>query len=100
MSRIQNVQSAPSYINEFIQANIGDLTKIYDEGLQSQGVGCLGFVCSQKENRMDVQYFDDTRMCEILAKESWMQLKDNIPENKKLFFIMDNDLNSVFLVYI
>ena len=100
MSRIQNVQSAPSYINEFIQANIGDLTKIYDEGMQSQGVGCLGFVCSQKENRMDVQYFDDARMCEILAKESWMQLKDNIPENKKLFFIMDNDLNSVFLVYI
>lgn len=100
MSRIQNVQSAPSYINEFIQANIGDLTKIHEEGLKSQGVGCLGFMCSQNDNRMDVQYFDETRMCEILAKESWMQLKDNIPENKKLFFINDIDLNSVFLVYI
>jgi hypothetical protein len=100
MSRIQNVQSAPAYINEFIRTNMGNLTKIYDEGLQSQGVGCLGFVCSQNENRMDVQYFDEARMCEILAKESWMQLKGNLPENKKLFFIMDNDVNSVFLVYI
>lgn len=100
MSRIQNVQSAPSYINEFIQANIGDLTKIHEEGLKSQGFGCLGFVCSNNDNRMDVQYLDETRMCEILAKESWMQLKDNIPENKKLFFINDIDLNSVFLVYI
>jgi hypothetical protein len=39
-------------------------------------------------------------MCEILEKESVMNLKNNIQENKKLFFIQDLDINSVFLIQV
>jgi len=49
---------------------------------------------------MDVQFMDDDAMCVILQKDSWFSLKDNIPEDKKLFFVMDQDKNSVFLIYI
>jgi hypothetical protein len=39
-------------------------------------------------------------MCEILQKESVMNLKNNIQKDKKLFFIQDLDLNSVFLIQV
>ena len=49
---------------------------------------------------MDVQFYNDEMMCEILEKESVMKLKNNIQEDKKLFFIKDLDLNSVFLIQV
>ena len=76
------------------------LSKIYDEGLITNPEGILGCKCSEKDNRMDVQFMNDEMMCEILEKESVMNLKNNIQENKKLFFIQDIDLNSVFLIQI
>jgi hypothetical protein len=47
---------------------------------------------------MDVQFTNDEMMCEILDKESVMNLKNNIQENKKLFFIQDLDRKCVFLI--
>jgi len=97
---IQNISSAPDYINRFIHVNREDLENIYDEGLNNFQSGCLGFKCSQEHNKMDVQFMDDDAMCDILQKDSWFSLKDNIPKDKKLFFVMDQDKNSVFLIYI
>jgi len=79
------------------------LCKIYDEGLSNNpGLekGIIVFQCSEKENKMDVQFMNDEMMCEILEKESVMNLKNNIQENKKLFFIRDLDISSVFLIQI
>ena len=100
MSRIQNIQSAPDYITAFIGSNREQLEHIYRDGCANFGSGCLGFVCSEEDNKMDVQFMNDDAMCNILAKESWFQLKDNIPEDKKLFYVMDTGLGSVFLIYI
>jgi len=100
MSNIQNISSAPDYINQFIHTNTEDLMSIYEEGIQNFKSGCLGFQCSKETNKMDVQFMNDTAMCELLQEESWLNLKNNIPENKKLFFIMDQDQNSVFLIYV
>ena len=103
MNNIQNVDSAPDYIQKFIHMNMEDLCNIYDEGLEANPElekGILCFQCSQEENKMDVQFMNDEMMCEILKKDSLMNLKNNIPDNKKLFFVMDSDLNSVFLIYI
>jgi hypothetical protein len=103
MSTIQNVDSAPDYIMKFIHTNMEQLCNIYDEGLNNNPgleVGIMVFQCSQEQNKMDVQFMNDEMMCEILAKESVMNLKNNIKENKKLFFIQDLDLNSVFLIQI
>ena len=74
-----------------------------DEGLYNNPQlekGIMVFQCSQENNKMDVQFMNDEMMCEILEKESVMNLKNNIVENKKLFFIQDLDLNSVFLIQV
>ena len=103
MSNIQQVDSAPDYIQKFIHTNMEDLCTIYDEGMEANPdleKGILLFQCSQETNKMDVQFMNDEMMCEIIQKDSYMNLKNNIPDNKKLFFIQDLDLNSVFLIYI
>jgi hypothetical protein len=103
MSSIQNVDSAPDYIMKFIHGNMEQLCKIYDEGLSNNPTldkGIMMFQCSEENNKMDVQFANDEMMCEILEKESVMNLKNNIQENKKLFFIQDLDINSVFLIQI
>ena len=97
---IQNISSAPPYINTFIQGNLEQLNKIYDEGMEISSSGVLYFQCSEKENKMDVQFMNGDDMLRMINKESWEQLKSSIPESKKLFFMKDEDLNSVFLIYI
>ena len=79
------------------------LFKIYDEVMKLNSElekGILFFLCSEKENKMDVQFMNDEMMCEIIEKDSLMQLKTTIEKNKKLLFIRDMDLNSVFLIQI
>jgi hypothetical protein len=103
MSSIQNVDSAPDYIMKFIHINMEQLCKIYDEGMYNNpelDKGIMVFQCSQEKNKMDVQFMNDEMMCEILQKESVMNLKNNIQEDKKLFFIQDLDMNSVFLIQV
>jgi len=103
MSSIQNVDSAPDYIMKFIHMNMEQLCKIYDEGLNNNSEldkGILVFQCSQENNKMDVQFYNDEMMCEILEKESVVNLKNNIQKDKKLFFIQDLDLNSIFLIQV
>ena len=103
MSSIQNVDSAPDYIMKFIHGNMEQLCKIYDEGMYNNpelDKGIVVFQCSEENNKMDVQFMNDEMMCEILEKESVMNLKNNIQKDKKLFFIRDLDLNSVFLIQV
>ena len=99
-SSIQTVSSAPSYISEFIAQNMTQLQDIYEEGIHTYQSGCMLFMCSKEENKMDVQFQGDEQMCEILQQDSWVSLKNGIPSDKKLFFIRDTDLNSVFLIYV
>ena len=100
---IQNISSAPDYITKFIHNNMEQLCKIYDEGMYNNpelDKGIMVFRCSQENNKMDVQFMNDEMMREILQKESVMNLKNNIAEDKKLFFIQDLDINSVFLIQV
>ena len=62
--------------------------------------GILCFQCSEKENKMDVQFMNDEMMIEIIQKDSLTDLKKNIPADKKLFFVMDQDINSVFFLFL
>ncbi len=97
---VQHIDSAPNYITQFIRGNMEQLSKIYEEGLSANPEGILGCKCSEKDNRMDVQFMNEEMILEMIQKESWEPLKGSIPEGKKLMFIMDLDLNSVFLIYI
>ena len=103
MSNIQNVDSAPDYIMKFIHNNMEQLCKIYDEGMYNNpdlDKGIMMFQCSEKENKMDVQFMNEEHICETMQPDSWGKLKQSIPSGKKLFMIMDHDINSMFLVYI
>ena len=97
---VQHIDSAPNYITQFISGNMEQLCKIYEEGLVSNPEGILGCKCSEKDNRMDVQFMNEEMILEIIQKESWEPLKGSIPEGKKLMFIMDLDLDCVFLIYV
>jgi hypothetical protein len=100
MNRVQNISRAPDYINKFIDTNLKDLLNIYHEGSEHFKEGCLVFQCSKETNTMDVQFWGNEQMCVLLEQQSWEQLKKNIPQDKKLFFVNDKDQNSIFLIYI
>ena len=97
---IQNISSAPDYITKFISGNMEELCNIYEEGRENNPNGVLACNCSEEDNRMDVQFMNEKMLLEMITKESWEQLKASIPEDKKLLFIKDIDLNSIFLIYV
>jgi len=49
---------------------------------------------------MDVMFLNKDSIIQMLTSDSWENLKLSIPEDKKLFFVKDEGLNSVFLLYI
>ena len=98
-SHIQNVDSAPDYIIKFIQGNMEQLDIIYEEGISIFSKGLLAFQCSEKENLMDVQFMNEDMIYEMITKESWENLQVS-QGPKKLFFVKDIDLNSIFLITI
>ena len=86
-STIQNVSSCPEYINTFIQHNLSKLMEIYDQGsAENDGEGCLGFMCNQEDNKMDVMFMNKEAITGMLTADSWSALKLSIPE-KKITFI-------------
>jgi len=99
-STIQQVSSCPDYINTFIQSNLEALMNIYSKGYKEVNSGCLYLVCNKTENKMDVQYLQVDMITQMITSESWENLHQSIPEGKKLFFVSDLDLNSIFLIYI
>ena len=100
-SSIQNVSSCPGYINTFIQHNLSKLMEIYDQGSSANdGEGCLGFMCNQEDNKMDVMFMNKETITSMMQADSWENLKLSIPDGKKLFFVKDEGLGAVFLLYI
>ena len=100
-STIQNVSSCPEYINTFIQHNLSKLMEIYDAGYENnEKEGCLGFMCNQEDNKMDVMFLNKESITGLMTADSWATLKLSIPEKKKLFFVKDEGLDAVFLLYI
>lgn len=100
---IQDVSQPPRYISTFINNNREKLLNIYEEGISKteNGVGILKMVCSEGKNKMDVQFSDEADIINnILQKESWEQVKNSIPEDKKLFIINDEDNDNIFILYI
>ena len=99
MSNIQTIDSTPDYISLFLKNNMNQLMNIHDEGKEEHGIGCLGFKCSETNNKMDVFYMNESTMLTMLQKESWEQLKNTIGD-KKLFLVNDLDKESIFLIYV
>ena len=100
-STIQQVNSCPDYINQFIQMNMDKLIEIYGAGYEANDKeGCLGFVCNQETNKMDVMFLNKENITTMLTADSWENLKLSIPEGKKLFLVKDEGLGAIFLLYI
>ena len=99
-STIQNVSSCPDYINGFIKHNYDKLMEIYGKGYEEFNEGCLRLMCNQETNKMDVIFMNVETITGMLTADSWENLKLSIPEGKKLFFVKDEGLGAVFLLYI
>lgn len=97
---INHISSAPKYITNFISGNMEQLNKIYEEGCLNNSEGILACKCSEKDNRMDIQFMNKEAISETFNKERWEEYKSTISESKKIMYIIDLDLNSVFLVTI
>ena len=95
---IQQSKSAPEYIEKFIRNNKSQLDTIYQEGINNFKIGILVLQCSEKNNKMDVQFMNEPMITELLTVESWEQLKLTI-EGKQLFLVKDMDKSSIFLLY-
>ena len=95
---IQNINSAPEYITNFIKRNLEQLSKIYDEGTDNFDEGILVCKCSEKDNRIDIQFMNDDMFSEIITKETWIPYKESLPKDKKIMFIQDLDKECVFLI--
>ena len=100
-STIQQVNSCPDYINQFIQTNMEKLMEIYGAGYEANDKeGCLGFMCNQETNKMDVMFLSRHNITQFISIENWEDMKRSIPNDKKLFYIRDEGLDAVFLLYI
>lgn len=100
---IKNIDAAPDYIMKFIHGNMEQLCNIYDEGMYNNPTlekGIMFFQCSQKDNKMDVQFMNDEMMENIMDKGNIQDLKNNSDKDKKIFFIQDLDLECFFLLQI
>lgn len=95
---IQNVSSLPNYLSTFLNHNLSKLNEIYDEGIKTDNIGILFLNCSQRDNKMDVSFLNESQIINYIQKESWENLKNST--DKKIFFIKDNDLNSIFITYL
>ena len=87
--------AAPNYIMKFIKQNMTKLLEIYQEGIDEHSEGMLGFKCSQKNNKMDVFFMNTDFILSMIAKESWDDLNR---KDKKVFFVQDLDISSVFII--
>ena len=85
-STIQQVSSCPDYINEFIQTNMEKLLEIYGAGYEANDKeGCLGFICNQETNKMDVMFLNRDNILTMLTADSWENLKLSDFEGKTFF---------------
>ena len=81
-STIQQVSSCPEYINTFIQHNLSKLMEIYDAGSSANdGEGCLGLICNQETNKMDVMFMNVETITGMLTSDSWENFSFGLQEN-------------------
>ena len=95
---IQNINSSPKYISDFINFNFTKLIEIYDNGIEENSTGLLFFICSEVENKMDVSFLNEDNICQHIQRESWDNLKNST--DKRIFMVNDLDKKSIFLIYV
>ena len=95
---VNQISKGPDYIMKFIKFNMKKLNEIYESGLKEHKKGILCFKCSKKKNKMDVFFMNETMIFEFMQKDSWEQMYTQTPKNKKLFFVHDLDINSIFII--
>ena len=52
--------------------------EIYDQGYSELHEGCLGFMCNQEDNKMDVMFMNKETITSMLTADSWENLKLSI----------------------
>jgi chemotaxis protein histidine kinase CheA len=95
--------NSPEFIQIFVEESREILERIEKNLLdyeENNNEGCLGLMCNEETNKTDVMFMNVETITGMLTADSWENLKLSIPEGKKLFFVKDEGLNAVFLLYI
>tara|TARA_Y100000996_G_C22530801_1_gene646371 strand:- start:1509 stop:1814 length:306 start_codon:yes stop_codon:yes gene_type:complete len=97
---IQEVNTVPEYIKNFIDNNLNHLEEIYKGGMeQNNNEGALYMQCKVSTNEMDVTFVDKQMAKQIITDKKWDDLKETRGV-KKVFLINDFDINSLFIIYL
>ena len=97
---INSINLLENFLDErnYEYQSYNDIIEIYDNGISENKIGVLYFKCSEKENKMEVYFLNEEQILLNLQKDSWENLKNST--DKKIFLVNDNDINSIFILYI
>ena len=87
---VQNINSLPDFIDQFIKFNHDKLIEIYDEGIKVHTEGLLYFQCDQEKNNVDVFFLFREKIVDMISEESWEMLKRDAGD-KKIFLIKESE---------
>ena len=87
---VQNINSLPDFIDQFIKFNHDKLIEIYDEGIKVYTEGLLYFQCDKEKNNVDVFFLFREKVVEMISEESWEMLKRDAGD-KKIFLIKESE---------
>ena len=93
------MNNIPEYINIFIKTNNEKLKDIYNEGINGDNHGILYFVCSKKNNKMDVSFLNNIHINKLDNKDIIEKINEKINE-KIIYVIKDDDENKIYILYI
>ena len=85
---VQNINSLPDFIDQFIKFNHDKLIEIYDGGIEVHTEGLLYFQCSKEKNNVDVFFLFREKVVDMISEESWEMLKQDAGD-KKIFLIKE-----------
>ena len=98
---IESVSSMPEYIHNFISNHKEKLKEIYAEGMNQYNEGMLVFQCSEKNNKMEVIFMNSLLIYDkLMTQEKYQELQQTISTNKQVLYVIDEDISSVFLLYV
>lgn len=98
MSNINNVDSVPDYINNFIVSNEEGIKKIYNEEKSQRGDGFIYINISVKENKLDLIYLTNEQKNNVSIDDE--TLNKLLVDDKILIMIDDNEYKTRFIIYI
>lgn len=80
-------------INDFLNTNLEQLKKIYDEGIKVNTDGLLLVNYLKQQEKVDVMFLNTNKVNEIITEEGWTKMKEKAKDHK--ICLINNDGNMI-----